>query len=159
MYLRESNNTPYYIGKGKGNRAYVDHGRIHLPVDKNKIVILKSNLTNQQASELEIQIIKRFGRKNIDPDGILHNITEGGDGGDTSMSPNYKKAMEEREQIPWNKGLLGYKNLYPSKRKPSPWSEERKKKHSERLKESYKENPELVEMRRKQKQKYWDNKK
>ena len=155
MYLRESDNSPYYIGKGKGNRAYVDHGRIRLPPDKSKIVITKSGLTDDQACDLERQLISQFGRKNIDDNGVLHNLTEGGDGGDTSQSPNYKIAMENRDQVPWNKGVTGYKNKYPKNTKRQPWSEERKRKHSERLKQSYKDNPELIEIRRKQMIDYW----
>ena len=44
-YLRKSNLTPYYIGKGKNNRAWQKHTGISVPNDKSKIVILESNLT------------------------------------------------------------------------------------------------------------------
>lgn len=44
-YLRASNSIPYYIGKGKGKRAYSkDHG-VKVPKDKSKIVFLESNLS------------------------------------------------------------------------------------------------------------------
>lgn len=156
MYLRESDNTPYYVGKGKGNRAYDKHGRIRLPSDKSKIVILKSDLSNDQACDIERELIAQFGRKNIDDNGVLHNLTEGGDGGDTSQSPNYKAAIAKRNQVPWNKGVTGYTNKYPKNTKKQPWSEERRRKHSERIKQSYKDNPELKEVRRKAKNDYWN---
>jgi hypothetical protein len=78
-YLREDN-TPYYIGKGKGYRAWKSKGRIvHPPKDKNKLVIYKDNLTEDEAFELEKQLIGKYGRKDRGT-GILSNKTDGGGG-------------------------------------------------------------------------------
>ena len=38
-YLRKDG-TPYYIGKGKGDRIIGKHGRIHIP-EKNRIIFLE----------------------------------------------------------------------------------------------------------------------
>jgi len=44
-YLREDK-TPYYIGKGNGNRAYRRRYKgIKPPKDKSRIIVLKQNLT------------------------------------------------------------------------------------------------------------------
>jgi hypothetical protein len=79
-YLREDG-TPYYIGKGKGRRAWENKHRKGAPTpkDKSKILILKKNLTNEQAIKHEIYMIAVFGRKDIGT-GILWNFTDGGDG-------------------------------------------------------------------------------
>jgi len=78
-YLREDK-TPYYIGKGKGNRAYRRRNKgIKPPKDKSKILILKQNLTEEESFRHEVYMIAVFGRKDLGT-GILHNKTNGGDG-------------------------------------------------------------------------------
>jgi len=76
-YLREDG-TPYYIGKGCGNRAYKRHGRLPVP-PRNRILILKKNLTQTEACRHEIYMIAVFGRKDLNT-GCLWNMTDGGDG-------------------------------------------------------------------------------
>ncbi len=79
-YLREDS-TPYYIGKGKNDRAWSKSGHasrgIYLPKDPGGIILLAENLTNQEALDLEAELIKYYGRKDIGT-GILHNKTDGG---------------------------------------------------------------------------------
>ena len=78
-YLREDD-TPYYIGKGKGNRAYKKgKSEVYPPKNKNKIIKLKQNLTEEEAFKHEIYMISVFGRKDLGT-GILRNKTDGGDG-------------------------------------------------------------------------------
>jgi len=81
-YLREDR-TPYYIGKGTKDRAYKDDSRCCARPPKNRILILKNNLTEEQAYKHEVYMINHYGRK-IDG-GILHNINEGGE-----LTPNHK---------------------------------------------------------------------
>lgn len=69
QYIDETGN-PFYIGKGKGNRIHCKH-RFELPaIEKREIIA--SNLTETEAFELEMQLIRLHGRK-VDG-GLLENI-------------------------------------------------------------------------------------
>tara|TARA_R110000868_G_C10813277_1_gene758023 strand:- start:138 stop:1127 length:990 start_codon:yes stop_codon:yes gene_type:complete len=73
-FLREDK-IPYYIGKNNGKRIYISKG-IEMPKDKNKILILKENLTEEEAYKHKIYMISIFGRKHLGT-GILHNRNDG----------------------------------------------------------------------------------
>ena len=78
-YLREDG-TPYYVGKGKGDRAYRKVGKpCATPKDKSKIIYLKTNLTEEQSFNHEKYMIFILGRKDLGT-GILLNKSDGGEG-------------------------------------------------------------------------------
>jgi hypothetical protein len=93
-YLREDG-TPYYIGKGKGKRAFKRSGRFscNRPKDRKFILILKKGLTEDEAFRHEIYMIAVLGRKDLGT-GIIRNLTNGGDG-----ASGYKHSPEAIERI------------------------------------------------------------
>jgi hypothetical protein len=96
VYLRVDG-SPYYIGKGKGNRAYKKRKNgANPPKDQSRIIFLKQNLTEEEAFKHEIYMIAMFGRKDLGT-GILHNRTNGGEGSSGAVrSDEFKRNQSER---------------------------------------------------------------
>lgn len=91
-YMRQSG-SPYYIGKGKGKRAFQPHKSHNPPADLSRIVILESNLSEIGALALERRYIRWYGRKDNNT-GILINLTDGGEG-----FSGLKKTPEHKQKI------------------------------------------------------------
>jgi hypothetical protein len=136
------NGEVFYIGIGKlKTRPYSKANRNkywHNTVDKYgyEVEILKTDLTWEEACDLEIILIDYYGRKDLKK-GNLVNLTDGGEGvlgltgniGNTGKkhSDKTKKKISDSKKgtQAWNKGLIGFC-------KGKILSEETKKKMSEK---------------------------
>jgi hypothetical protein len=93
LWLREDG-TPFYVGKGKGKRAYVVHvvgKRVMKAPPMDRIVIHKAG-SEKEAFETETDLIWYYGRKDLKT-GCLRNLTNGGEG---TTGP---KSLEHRLKI------------------------------------------------------------
>ena len=93
QYLRPDG-TPYYIGKGNGDRAFNPRSHRNLtPKNQDRISFVLQSLTEDTAYVLERFWIKVLGRKDLNT-GILRNMSDGGEG-----NRGYRFSVEARKKI------------------------------------------------------------
>ena len=137
VHIRLDNNTVFYVGKGKGDRAYKlfrGKGTHHDNICKTcgcKAVIIKNNLTESQAFRLESKMIKYYvhtlgyginieGYNNYDHKlPHLTNCTWGGEGTSGTIPWNKGKKMPEEAIKKRSEAQKGKKRSKETKRKIS----------------------------------------
>ena len=124
-YIRDDS-TPYYIGKGSGNRAYNKTHR-SMPNNQNQILFIKTNLLESEALALEKELISKYGRKDLGT-GILINLTDGGEG-ISNPSENTRLKMSEAKRNESNETRIK-RSVSAKNRKRSPTADETKVKIS-----------------------------
>ena len=133
-HIRLDNNTCFYVGKGKGDRAYdLDRGNFHNGVRDEygcRVEIIKDGLTEEEAFKLETERIEDYvitfgygisidGYRDFSNNKYLTNFTWGGEG-----CSGYKHSEEEKQKM--SKSLKG-------KNKGKHHTEEHNKKVSKTL--------------------------
>lgn len=111
-------NEPFYVGKGKDKRAesHMNKDDEHNLFKTNVINKIrgngleplieyyKENLEESEAFLLEINLIKKYGRRDLGT-GILTNLTDGGEG-----SSGYRRTKEDLEKWLSTREITGYKH-------------------------------------------------
>jgi hypothetical protein len=106
MYIDSRTNEPFYVGKGKNERAFchwefgAENKRFNNRLKTLKklgitpIIHLMECSNERTAYELEIGLIKQIGRKDLGS-GPLYNYTNGGDG--CSGGPDQRLVQTKKE--------------------------------------------------------------
>jgi len=108
------NHQPFYVGKGRNKREIIHLCPSMLTTKSIKNSIIKSiiiesgemplhyrvytGLTNEEAVNIEIDMINHFGRKDNET-GILGNHTDGGDGANNFSEETIKKIGRKKRKI------------------------------------------------------------
>ena len=107
-HRRKDNNEVFYVGVGRKKRPYSMYSRNKFwynIVNKTDydVEILAKNLSAEDAYELEILLIKEYGRRDLKT-GTLCNLTEGGEGCREISEITIKKMKEN------HKGMSGLRH-------------------------------------------------
>ena len=102
LHIKSTDGTPFYVGKGKGDRAYTTIRRNrwwnHV-YEKHgmDIILLEDGLSEVDALDREKYWIKRIGRAHLN-NGTLVNLTGGGDGTtkDRYISDEFREKCSKR---------------------------------------------------------------
>ena len=99
-HLNPKTKDVFYVGIGKGNRAYNKWaGRNKFwdnYVNKHgfEVELIAEGVTRAQAGKIEIKLVAELGRRQIDEGGILVNRSTGGDGG--SIGYTHTEAFKQK---------------------------------------------------------------
>jgi hypothetical protein len=134
-YLREDG-SPYYVGKGKGNRLTCKDRHVPVPPPDRRI-FLKQNLSEEEAFLHEKYMIFVLGRKDLGT-GILRNLTDGGEGvtGRVTTEETKRKIKETHERNGYKPSVSFEGRSHSEESKEKIRQKQNGKKHSEETKQN-----------------------
>ncbi|HUT29623.1 MAG TPA: hypothetical protein VMX13_07520 [Sedimentisphaerales bacterium] len=114
--------VPFYVGRGKGKRAYKTDGRSSAWGEKvdslsegYSVEIVKEHLTEDESCDVEMDLIEKYGRL-CDGNGTLVNMTDGGeDILGVTFRVSFPASLAERIEEDYKSRK--YKELNPSQEK------------------------------------------
>ena len=127
-YLRQDG-TPYYIGKGHGQRVAKKH-LVEIPT-KDRIIFYAENLPEEEAFELEEFLISEIGRKDLNTGPLLNRTSGGGGIAGYKHTKDAKRAIAEKltgsKMTESAKAKMSEKKKDFWKKKPLFWCNDGKK--------------------------------
>ena len=161
---RASAGTPYYIGKGHGYRINEKYGHPPLPKKERRIKVAE-NLTEEEALDLEMKLIKKYGRVAYDEGGILYNMSLGGEGYSIYRTEEAREAAK-RVYFESDRWKEVQKRSYKKRleRMQADTNEgrmlrEKERQRREKQKKRYLENPDVRERRNRRSKKWYEDNK
>jgi hypothetical protein len=137
LYLKEDG-TPYYVGKGKGNRWKQKSHSVEVP-PPDRVIFYVKDVDEETALKEEVNLILKYGRL-TDGTGILENKTDGGDSPPKQYKHLYKpyertqEIKEKYSKSAHRKGRPGKQTQEEIERKresmKNVWAEGKRKKLS-----------------------------
>ena len=132
IHVRCDTDMPFYVGKGKGNRAYSKHSRsAYWKSVTNKtsfyVKIIYSNLIEEDAFIEEIKLIERYK----DAGFPLVNHSKGGEGNTSPRSKEWRDNHAIKIKAAAARGA--YKNRYNGDKNPF-WNKKHTKETIEKIK-------------------------
>jgi hypothetical protein len=159
LHINPITNEPFYVGKGKNNRAYSSYGRNklwHNVVNKyGKVVqFVAEGITEEESICIERSLIEKYGRRDKGT-GILVNMTDGGDGVSGKVyTPTEKKILSDSMKAYYSiPDSIEKRRITAKKTNAIP---EVKKKISDALKQVNKDKS-FIERKRKNTKKSWED--
>jgi len=122
-YLNESN-IPYYVGMGHGNRVISKNHRV--PVPEFHTIPIIDDLTQSEAWNLEIELIRKYGREDKGL-GTLKNLTDGG----PTQKSGWNHSNETKKKI--SDGNLGKQR---SEKQKLNYRKPKSKQHAENIRKA-----------------------
>ena len=123
MWLREDG-TPYYVGKGQGNRGLSSRGhRVRCPEKSH--ILLQEHPSEEVAHVVERFFISYYGRLDMGT-GCLANLTDGGEGHSNPSDTTRKKLSDSKLGNTLTKGRTqsedAKRKIGKAHETPHPWA-------------------------------------